>query len=288
MVVVSYNSGDRLSACIEPLSREPSLRVILVDNASEDDSVSVVSDLPVTVVALSENLGFGGGCNVGWRAADAPYVLFLNPDTHMTADNVLQLADTLERTAAGAIAPRIVDSSGALEWSLRRFPKVRSIFGQTVFAHRVFPNAEWTDEVIRDPGRYEHEGPCDWASGACLLVRRALLEQTGGFDEGFFMYCEDVDLCRRLWNARQTVVYTPTVVCTHVGGASAPRWKLVKVLARSRIRYARKHFGLVRAATYQVGVALNALTHVLAGRGVHGRLGHARALAAAVRPGIQA
>jgi N-acetylglucosaminyl-diphospho-decaprenol L-rhamnosyltransferase len=288
VVVVSYNSGDRLRACVEPLSREQSIQVVVVDNASQDDSVEVVSGLPVTVVPLDRNLGFGGGCNVGWRAVGAPHVLFLNPDARITPEAALQLADVLERTSAGAVAPRIVDSSDALEWSLRRFPEVRSIYGQAVFAHRVFPNADWADEVIRDSGRYEQEGPCDWASGACLLVRRALLEQTEGFDEGFFMYCEDVDLCRRLWDAGQTVVYTPTVVCTHAGGASAPRWTLVRVLARSRIRYARKHYGRVRAMTYQVGVALNALTHVFAGRGIQGRLGHARALATAIRPGVQA
>lgn len=286
--MVSYNSSGRLRACVEPLSRDPSVRVIVVDNASQDDSVSVLSDLPVTVLALDENLGFGGGCNVGWRAVDAPYVLFLNPDAHMTPQHVLQLAATLDRTSAGAVAPRIVDPSGALEWSLRRFPEIRSIFGQALFAHRFFPDADWADEVIREPGRYEQEGPCDWASGACLLVRRDLLEQTGGFDEGFFMYCEDVDLCRRLWDIGRPVVYTPTVVCAHVGGASAARWRLVRVLARSRIRYAHKHFGRMRATTYRLGVGLNAFTHVLAGRGVHGRLGHARALAVAIRPGVHA
>jgi N-acetylglucosaminyl-diphospho-decaprenol L-rhamnosyltransferase len=288
VVVVSYNSSDRLRACVEQLSRQPSIQVVVVDNASQDESVAVVSDLPITVVRLEKNLGFGGGCNAGWRAADAPYVLFLNPDARIAPEAVLQLTAVLERTSAGAVAPRIVDSSGALEWSLRRFPEVRSIYGQALFAHRLFPDAEWTDEVIREPGRYEREGPCDWASGACLLVRRATLEHTGGFDEGFFMYCEDVDFCRRLWDAGQPVVYTPTVVCTHAGGASAPRWRLMRVLAQSRIRYARKHFGRIRAATYQLGVALNALTHVLAGRGIHGRLGHARAFAAAIRPGVQA
>ena len=149
-----------------------------------------------------------------------------------------------------------------LEWSIRRFPEVRSIYGQAIFAHRLFPSADWVDEVIRDPERYEREAPCDWASGACLLVGREMLEQLGGFDDGFFMYCEDVDLCRGSGIAGSPVVYTPTVVCTHVGGASSPRWRLMRVLARSRIRYAQKHFDRGRAIAYRSGVALNALTHV--------------------------
>lgn len=278
VVVVAYNSGARLLECIGQLSRVPEIQVVVVDNASSDESVGIVSDLQVQVVALEQNLGFGGGCNAGWRSSGAPYVLFLNPDARMTPDDVLRLVDVIERTGAGAVAPRIVDESGSLEWSLRRFPEVRSIFGQALFAHRIFPNAGWADEVIRERDRYEHEGPCDWASGACLLVSRPLLDRLGGFDDGFFMYCEDVDLCCRIWQAGSAVVYTPEIVCIHAGGASAPRWKLLPVLANSRVRYARKHFNGSRATVYRAGVGLNSMTHVLGGRGVRGRIGHALAL----------
>ena len=79
VVVISYNSGVRLRACVEPLSREPSIRVVVVDNASTDDTLSVLEGLPVVVVALDENVGFGGGCNVGWKAASAPLRLFPEP-----------------------------------------------------------------------------------------------------------------------------------------------------------------------------------------------------------------
>jgi hypothetical protein len=205
----------------------------------------------------------------------------------MAPCDVLRLSGVLDRTLAGAAAPRIVDTSGDLDWSLRRFPNVSSIFGQALFVHRLVPRAEWVDEVIRDPECYDHEGPCDWASGACLLVRRDALERLGGFDEGFFMYCEDVDVCRRLRDSGNLVFYTPDAVCTHVGGASAPRDSLVPELARSRIRYARKHFGRGPAAAYHIGVALNALTHVLAGRNSASRRGHAQALSAALRFGVQ-
>jgi N-acetylglucosaminyl-diphospho-decaprenol L-rhamnosyltransferase len=271
VVVVAFNSGAQLRDCVEPLSREPAIRVVVVDNASTDGGVAAVQHLPV-----------GGGCNVGWRTAAAPYVLFLNPDARLPPEAVLRLADVMERTSAGAVAPRIVDPSGNLEWSVRRFPAVRSIYGQAIFAHRLFPSAEWADEPVRDPERYQREAPCDWASGACLLVRREMLEQIGGFDDGFFMYCEDVDLCRRLWDRGSSVVYTPTVVCTHAGGASSPRWRLMQVLARSRIRYAQKHFDRGRAIAYRSGVVVNEFTHVLVGRGLRGRLGHALALVAAV------
>jgi len=283
VVVVSYNSNSSLRRCVEGLADVECLTVIIVDNASTDETVASISDLPVRILVLEENIGFGGGCNVGWRAGTSPHVLFLNPDAHMEAADVLQLSAFMTGTSAGAVAPRIVNSSGTTDWSLRRFPEVRSIFGQALFAHRWLRQADWVDEVIRDPVAYEEEGACDWASGACLLVRRESLERLQGFDEEFFMYCEDVDLCKRLWDRGEAVLYTPGVQCVHAGGASAPRSSLVETLARSRIRYAQKHFGPWRAAAYRAGVGLNALTHVLVGRGCRARLGHAHALRAVLR-----
>lgn len=280
VVVVSYNSRDELRGCVEPLAHEPGLRVVIVDNASRDDSLAVIGDLPMERVELAENIGFGAGCNAGWRTGRAPFTLFLNPDARVEPRAVLALAEVAQKTSAAVVAPRIVDADGNLEWSLRRFPTVRSIFGQAMFAHRVLPTASWMDEVIREPERYEREGPCEWASGACLLVRRDVLEEIGGFDERFFMYCEDVDLCRRIWDAGHVVRYTPAVTCTHVGGASEPRWRLFAALVRSRIRYAKKHFGRGRASVYQLGVILNEITHIVVARGLQSRLGHASALAA--------
>lgn len=282
VVVVSYNSARWLRDCVEPLARDQRVSVVVVDNASTDASIAGVADLPIDLVSLDENVGFGGGCNAGWQRGEAPYVLFLNPDTEIEPERVLELVDTLERVGAGAAAPRIVGRRGELEWSLRRFPQVRSIFGQALFLHRLFPEAAWADEVIRDPDRYEREGPCDWASGACLLVRRDVLAEIEGFDDGFFLYREDVDLCRRIWNAGHAVVYTPSVECMHIGGASAPRWRLLGVLASSRIRYARKHFGRPRAAAYHVGVVMTAGSHLVAGRGMSRRVGHLIALLAAL------
>jgi N-acetylglucosaminyl-diphospho-decaprenol L-rhamnosyltransferase len=280
VVVVSYNSAGWLRGCVEPLAGAPGISVAVVDNASKDDSVASVAGLPLRMIELERNVGFAAGCNVGWRATDSPAVLFLNPDACMQPDDVCSLADVLERTAAGAVAPKIVDPSGSLEWSMRRFPAVRSIYGQALFAHRLFPQGRWVDEVIRDPERYETEDVCDWASGACLLVDRKALEHLNGFDERFFLYREDVDLCRRLWDADYKVVYTPKVTCVHAGGASAPRWRLMRVLARSRIRYARKHFGPRRAAAYRLGVGLSSFTHMFITRGLHRRIGHVYALLA--------
>ena len=145
------------------------------------------------------------------------------------------------------------------------------------------PRATWTDELIRDRERYEHEGIVDWASGACLIVPRDVLERIAGFDEGFFMYAEDVDLCRRIWDLGRAVVYTPSVTCIHAGGASAPRLATTAVAASSRVRDAGRHFGRARQP-FRAGVALGSLTRVVASRDPQRRRGYVRRSPQLCRP----
>jgi N-acetylglucosaminyl-diphospho-decaprenol L-rhamnosyltransferase len=285
VVVVSYNSERYLHSCVEPLARLPDVSVIVVDSASEDSSLASVADLRVQAIALEQNRGFAHACNVGWRSGSAPLVLFLNPDARIDEESLEQLARTAESTAAvGAVAPRIVDADGSLDYSLRRFPRLRSTYAQALFLHRLFPRAEWSDELVRDHTAYERPGVPEWASGACLLLRRSALERVNGFDEGFFLYCEDLDLCRRIRDAGFELRFEPGAVAVHEGGASAPRAELYPVLAASRVRYARKHQPGQVAMLERLGVALGALTHAAVSRGGAGaRRGHLRAFAAAFR-----
>jgi N-acetylglucosaminyl-diphospho-decaprenol L-rhamnosyltransferase len=280
VVVVSYNSRARLRSCVGHLVNEQDLGVIVVDNASPDRSLDAVSDLPLTAVALPGNDGFAHGCNAGIAAGSAPYVLLLNPDAHIRPETVRQLVDAMARDERiGAAAPRIVGEDGSLELSLRRFPRLRSTYAQAFFLHRVFPRAEWVDELERDTAAYERAGSPEWVSGACVLLRRSAVETIGGLDDGFFMYCEDIDLCRRLRDAGYDIRFVPQAVVTHEGGASAPRASLLHVLAASRVRYAHKHRGWAGAALERFGVGLGALTHALVARGGRAvRAGHMRAL----------
>jgi N-acetylglucosaminyl-diphospho-decaprenol L-rhamnosyltransferase len=281
VVVVSYNSRNELRACVEPLAAMDDVQVTVVDNASSDDSPTVVEDLPVNVIRLPKNGGFAHGCNAGWRADSAPFVLFLNPDAKIDEPSLRMLTEVAGKDRVGGVAPRIVDSDGELEFSLRRFPRLRSTYAQALFMHRLAPRASWTDETIRNPGAYQRPGSPEWVSGACILVRRAALEEIGGLDEGFFMYSEDVDLCRRLRNAGYDIRLEPEAVCVHHGGRSAPRAELLPVLARSRMRYANKHHGAVFASLQRAGIGLGALTHMLLStKGPAQRAGYRHALRA--------
>jgi hypothetical protein len=218
--------------------------------------------------------------NAGIRAGSAPFVLLLNPDAVIEPADVLRLARQLEeRPAVGAVAPRILEADGSLHFSQRRFPRLISTYAQALFLHRLFTRATWTDELIRDEDAYGRPGSPDWVSGACVLLRRSALEQVGLLDEGFFLYCEDIDLCRRLRDAGLDVVFEPGATAVHEGGASAPGASLLPTLARSRILYARKHRSPLAAAAERAGIALGAVTHALATRGGRpARVGHARSL----------
>jgi GT2 family glycosyltransferase len=287
VVVVSFNSANELRDCVEPLATEDDLHVVVVDNASDDGSVAVLSGLPVKVLVLDTNHGFAHGCNRGWRSGSAPYVLFLNPDARMDAASIRRLAMVLDQCpSVGLVAPRLVAGDGSLDFSQRRFPRLRSTYAQALFLHRIFPHAQWADEVIRNPRAYESEGSVEWVSGACFLMGRSALELLGGWDEGFFHYGEDIDICRRLWSSGYEVRYEPRASALHVGGASAPRARLLPRLAVSRVRYAKLHRSRGAALVEQIGIVLGELTHAcLTTRGAAVRAGHLKAALAATAPG---
>ncbi len=286
VAIVSYNSRKQLRACVEGLAGRPGIEVVVVDNDSPDRSLEAVATMPVTAVPLTSNLGFAHGCNVGWRTGQGEYVLFLNPDATLAEEDLLRLTAVLDaEPGAGAVAPRILHSTGELDFSQRRFPRLRSTYSQALFLHRLFPRALWADETVRRLEDYERPGPAEWVSGACMLVRRSALEELDGMDEGFFLYCEDTDLCRRLWDAGHEVRFEPTATAIHEGGASAPRPSLIPVLVASRVRYASKHCGTATALLERGGIALGALTHALVSKGGRGaRAGHLRSLRRVATP----
>ena len=286
VVVVSYNSAAHLRDCVAPLASMEGTNVIVVDNASADGSLRTVADLPLTAIQRAENAGFAAGCNEGWRAGEGRYVLFLNPDAALDGHSLNALVAALQADESlGAVAPRIERPDGSLAWSQRRFPRLRSSYARALFLHRLFPRVSWADELIRDVRAYEKLSNPEWVSGACLLVRRSALEEIGGWDDGFFLYGEDIDFCRRLRERGYTLLFEPSARAMHAEGASAPRSDTLPLLVASRLRYDSKHRGRAAVALDRVAIALNALTHMVVSRGGKAsRAGHARALRVALRP----
>jgi N-acetylglucosaminyl-diphospho-decaprenol L-rhamnosyltransferase len=285
-VVVSYNNRDTIRACVEPLLRTPGVAVTVVDNASPDASLEAIAELPLRAVQSRRNAGFGAGCNLGVACGCAPLVLLLNPDAEMQADALERMVAALEAEPDVAlVGPRLLAEDGSLVHSMRRYQRSVSTWAQAFYLHRILPRVAWASEIDSRPEVYEGPAYPEWVSGACMLVRREAFESVGGFDDRFFLYCEDQDLCRRLRADGGRVRYEPSAVVSHRGGHSAPRPSLYAVLARSRISYARKHGGPLSAAVQHAGVIAESLTHALAG--LAGRPASGRGHRAALRAGLK-
>jgi N-acetylglucosaminyl-diphospho-decaprenol L-rhamnosyltransferase len=280
VIIVSYNSRGTLRAAVTPLLEIPGVNVIVVDNASSDGSLDELAGLDVQTIAAGRNGGFGSGCNLGTAAGRARYVLFLNPDARIEAADLDTLAGVLDAEPATAIVgPRLLDGTGTLIPNLRRAQRTRSIWAQALFLHRLAPSAPWANEIDRSVPAHDHIAYPEWISGACMLARRDMLEHIGGFDEDFFLYGEDMDLCTRIRSHGGRVRFEPGATVRHQEGQSAPRTSLYSVLAQSRLIYARKHSSRAGAALQRAGLCTEALTRVLGNVGRPAkRRGHTAAL----------
>lgn len=257
VVVVAYSSAETIRRCVSALAGLDGVRVTVVDNASPDDVAAPIADLDVEVVDSGRNGGFAFGCNRGTALGVAPYVLLLNPDARIERASLDVLSAVLDRDPrVGLVAPLLIDGNGQVARSQFCFPRLRSTYAQSLFLHRILPHVTWTDETIHDHAAYLHAGAPDWVSGACMLVRRDLLERLGGLDERFFMYCEDADLCARIRDLGSEVRFEPAARAEHAAGHSAPRSSMLGVLARSRLLYVQKHRGHAAVLGEMVGIAL--------------------------------
>ena len=240
VVLVNYNDRVHLTSCLDSLQKAVfglSAEVILVDNRSRDGSPDLVKQVfPwVELIENSENLGYPKANNIGFRRSRGEFCLFLNPDTVMPETGVSTLlAEIRERPEAGAVGPALVHENGRFQVSFGRERGALSEMKQKVILN---PYYRW---VLRFSKRAREVG---WLSGACLLTRREAVEAAGLFDEDFFLFFEDIDLCRRIRERGFKVVYIPSIQIAHVGGAvtAVDRWGSRLEYRRSQLRYYEKH-----------------------------------------------
>ncbi len=247
-VVVSFNARNVLRTCLSAIRGLTT--VIVVDNASTDGSADVVREFPdVRLVALEENMGFGTAANIGLRASRSRYVLLLNPDAWPLDDGVERLVRVAEETPRGALfGPRLVYASGRRQRSVIRHPGPLALLGWIMLPHvgsRMYD--AWRGDSRSDGVRPVR--PPEFVQGAAVLIRREAVEELGGFDERFFMFNEDVDLCFRLWQAGWQVVFVPSASFVHVGGVStaAAGRDMFREHLRTHVSLVAKHDSIDRA-----------------------------------------
>jgi hypothetical protein len=296
IVIVTWNVRDLLAACLrsiapriaspdtpEPAQDKPTAEVIVVDNASTDGTAEMLTgEFPwVKLIQPQRNTGFSAGNNLGLAAAQGRYVLVLNPDTLVLDSALASMTGHMDRHPdTGVLAPRLLNPDGTVQSSRRRFPTLWTAFFESTWLQPIAPRRVLERYYMLDLAD-DATTPVDWAQGTALLVRHEVIAQVGGFDEGFFMYSEELDWQRRIRAAGWPIVYFPEARIVHYGGKSSEQVIALRHIAfqTSKVRYFRKHHG--RAAGCLVrGFLLMSYIMQLGLEGAKWLVGHKRDLRA--------
>ena len=256
VIILNWNTQDLLEKCLRSLECPQTgldFEVIVVDNASEDRSREMVRALfpEVKLIGNPMNIGFGAGNNVALPTAEGRYVFFLNSDTVVLEGALAALVGYADaHPDLGIVGPKLLNADGSLQYSCRRYPNLGTGFFRNTPLGRLFPNNRFnTDYLMTD---WDHATPrvVEWVSGAALMMRRSLLDEIGSFDEDFYMYCEDVDLCWRVNHAPRSegatwhVAYLPDSVVYHLIGKSSDKvpTRMTYEFHRSQYLFYKKHY----------------------------------------------
>ena len=295
VVILNWNARPFLVACLDSILNRNwrhQIEIIVVDNDSQiDDSVAVVKrDYPgVTLIESGGNIGFSAGNNVGWRAARGRLVLFLNPDTVVENGALDFLCDWMDaHPAVGACGPRMIYPDGELQASARGFPSFGAGLFRNSFLGRLWPGNPWSRGYLQTGTDPTRERAVDWLSGSAIFARREALQQIdlgrGPWDEDYFMYCEDIDLCYRLMQSGWSRFYVPGATIQHHIGKSSD-WAQGQSIRRHHVAmwlFYRKHYmkgrGRLLAPVAALGIGARATLATLKLARGYARIGVLRAV----------
>jgi GT2 family glycosyltransferase len=251
IVVVSYNAREHLERCLAEVA-DRGHEVIVVDSGSTDGSRELVAERfpDVRLVELAENRGYGAGANEGMRVASGRWFLLLNSDAWPVGNGVEELVAFGDRhPEIGVAGPKLLNPDGSLQRSVRGFPTVWRLATEYFFLRKLAPGTRALNAFYAANFDHEKVRKAEFLMGAVLLLRPEAIAQVGGFDERFFMFSEEVDLCFRMRRARWTVQFYPEAEFVHVGGASTrPEWsRMYREQLRGHLLFLAKHRSPYRA-----------------------------------------
>jgi exopolysaccharide biosynthesis WecB/TagA/CpsF family protein len=277
-IVVTHNSGGHVTGLLDSLrlgAGDLRVRLVAVDNDSTDDTVTLLAAQPdVEVIHAPGNLGYAAAINLAMeqvesegQSATTRSILVLNPDLRLEHGALRAMWDRLWRPGVGAVAPRLTDLAGSLDHSLHFEPGPLRTLGDSLLGARAAGRPTWATEMDWDPESYRHAHPVEWATGACLLVRRTVTHHVGAWDERYFLYSEEVDYQRRVRESGWSVWFEPTARAMHVGGGSGSSPELEALLAINRVRYVDLAYGRARGDLVRAAALLGELLRSPRGRG---------------------
>jgi GT2 family glycosyltransferase len=268
-IIVNYNAGEFLRHCVDSLLNCPlAIEIIVVDNASNDGSLETLQGLSsVHIIKNPINLGFAAACNIGARASVAPFLLFLNPDCSFKPGMLVRLVDEMSnhKEPVGMTGGLLVNPDGSEQAGGRRAVPTpwRSFvraFGLSRFADR-WPRLFFDFHLHKQP-LPDHAIEVEAISGACMMVSRKAMQDVGEWDEGYFLHCEDLDLCMRFRKKGWKILFVPSARITHalgVCGRSRPvfvEWHKHKGMMRFYYKFFRHQYPNVLMVLVAMGVWL--------------------------------
>lgn len=206
----SYKDSVRCIAALKKQTIADNMEILLIDNHSDDESLQYIrnrfrDDAQVHIIETRKNLGYGQGNAYAINRARGEFILIINPDNELEPEGLVKMIDTLRSDETiGIVAPKLIHPDGSVRDSARRFPTLGDILRKRTRIGKFFRSSS----LITHPSSLSD---VDWVAGACLVMRRDLFLQLGGFDPRFFLFFEDTDLCRRIWACGKRVVYMPSV-----------------------------------------------------------------------------
>ena len=259
LIIVNWNTEKLLLLCIESIisqTEKVSYEIIVVDNASEDNSVSSVkAGYPdVKIIENTENLGFSKANNQGFAVSRGRYVCLINSDVIVLDNSIDRLISHIDDDdSIGVIVPMTINGENRIRQNVRRFPNLWNIFCETLFLHRLFKKTGFFCGRAIPSDRYHKLYEVESISGCFMVVRRKAMEQIGTLDEAFFFYTEDVDWCKRFYDAGWKIIYLADVKSVHLGGesSSAAPAKYQRIMETSDLIYWTKHFSKAAVGLYK-------------------------------------
>ena len=251
IVIVNYHHSHMLADCLKSVYRtikKIRFEIIIVDNSSKDDGLELIlKRYPETrFINNLKNVGFARANNQGVKIASGDFLLFINPDTIMTEGAIESMLGYIQSDSSiGILGPKVLNSDQTIQYSCRRFPTVWSgLFNRYSLMTRLFPNNRFSRHYLMLD--YDHNSirSVDWISGCCMMMSASTFKKANGFDENYFLFIEDVDLCQIIKNKGLLVIYFPHAKIFHKISSSNSRSTSQAIIKRHQgmIYYNRKHF----------------------------------------------
>ena len=259
-IIVNYQNSESLKGCLDSIYQtiqEIDFEVIIIDNSTETLELQTLKgNYPkIQIICNPTNVGFSKANNKAAKIARGKFLFILNPDTILKEQAINSMFSYIRTNmATGALGPKVVNPDGSLQYSCRRYPTLwTGLFNRYSILSRLFPQNHFTSQYLMLDFDHNETSPVDWLSGCCLMIPKSVFEEVNGFDENYFLFNEDVDLCRMIYQTGKEIIYFPEATVIHRVSTSNKKTSTKVIIQRhlGMMYYFKKHHSknvLIRVA----------------------------------------